>query len=104
MRILLVEDERRISTYVKRGLEESGYAVDAVYTGREALDWASGTPYDLIILDILLPEMDGLSVCRELRECGKRTPVLMLTARIPSTIVWPGWMPGRTITSSSLLP
>jgi len=81
MRILLVEDERKISAYVKRGLEESGYAVDPAYTGREALDWAESTPYDLIILDILLPEMDGLSVCRELRRRGDRTLVLMLTAR-----------------------
>jgi len=81
MRILLVEDERKISAYVKRGLEESGYAVDPAYTGREALDWADSAPYDLIILDILLPEMDGLSVCRELRRRGDRTPVLMLTAR-----------------------
>ncbi len=81
MRILFVEDERKISAYVKRGLEESGYAVDPVYTGREALDWVESAPYDLIILDILLPEMDGLSVCRELRRRGLRTPVLMLTAR-----------------------
>lgn len=81
MRILLVEDERKISAYVKRGLEESGYAVDAVYTGREALDWAEATDYDLIVLDILLPEMDGLTACRELRKRGDRTPVLMLTAR-----------------------
>jgi heavy metal response regulator len=81
MRILLVEDERKISAYVKRGLEEAGYAVDTAYTGKEALDWAEATPYDLIILDILLPEMDGLSVCRELRRRGDRTPVLMLTAR-----------------------
>jgi DNA-binding response OmpR family regulator len=81
MRVLLVEDERRISAYVKRGLEEEGYAVDAVYTGREALDWTDATPYDLIILDILLPELDGLSACRELRRRGDRTPVLILTAR-----------------------
>jgi DNA-binding response OmpR family regulator len=81
MRLLLVEDERKISTYVKRGLEESGYAVDPAYTGQEALDWAEAASYDLIILDILLPEMDGISVCRELRRRGNRTPVLMLTAR-----------------------
>lgn len=81
MRILLVEDEHKISAYVKRGLEESGYAVDPAYTGREALDWAESAHYDLIILDILLPELDGLSVCRELRSRGDRTPVLMLTAR-----------------------
>jgi DNA-binding response OmpR family regulator len=81
MRVLVVEDERKISAYVKRGLEEQGYAVDAVYNGQEALDWAEAAPYDLMILDILLPEVDGLSVCRELRRRGLRTPVLMLTAR-----------------------
>jgi len=81
MRILLVEDERKISAYVKRGLEEQGYAVDAAYTGQEALDWASAIEFDLIILDILLPEVDGLSVCRELRKKGSRVPILMLTAR-----------------------
>jgi DNA-binding response OmpR family regulator len=81
MRILIVEDERKISAYVKRGLEEAGYAVDAAYTGKEALDWAEAAPYDVIVLDILLPEMDGLSACRELRRKKNRTPVLMLTAR-----------------------
>lgn len=81
MRILVVEDERKISTYLKRGLEEQGYAVDAVFSGREALEWAEATSYDLIILDILLPEMDGLTVCRELRSRDNRTPILMLTAR-----------------------
>lgn len=81
MRVLIVEDERKISAYVKRGLEEQGYVVDAAYTGLEALDFADAAPYDLILLDILLPEMDGLSVCRELRRRGKRSPVLMLTAR-----------------------
>ena len=73
MRILLVEDERKISAYVKRGLEEAGYAVDAVYDGRAALDWAESTAYDLIVLDILLPELDGLSACRELRKRGQHT-------------------------------
>lgn len=81
MRVLIVEDERKISAYVKRGLEEQGYAVDAAYTGREALDWAETVTFDLIVLDILLPEMNGLDVCRELRQRGLRTPVLMLTAR-----------------------
>jgi DNA-binding response OmpR family regulator len=81
MRVLVVEDERHISAYVRRGLEEHGYAVDAAYTGREALDWAGTVEFDLIVLDILLSEMDGLAVCRELRRRGSRAPVLMLTAR-----------------------
>jgi DNA-binding response OmpR family regulator len=81
MRILFVEDERKISAYVKRGLEEQGYAVDVAYSGLEALDWATSVEFDLIILDILLPEMDGLAVCRELRRQGSRVPILMLTAR-----------------------
>jgi len=81
MRLLVVEDDRKISAYVKRGLEEQGYAVDAAFTGREALDWAEAVNFDLIILDLLLPEMDGLAVCRELRKRGYRGPILMLTAR-----------------------
>lgn len=81
MRVLLVEDEHKIAAYVKRGLQESGYAVDSVFTGRDALDWVGAAPYDLIILDIMLPVVDGLTVCRELRHRGDRTPVLMLTAR-----------------------
>ena len=81
MRVLVVEDERKISAYVKRGLEEQGYAVDAAFTGREALDWTETVNFDLIILDIMLPEMDGFTVCRELRKRECRAPVLMLTAR-----------------------
>ncbi|MBI3244668.1 MAG: response regulator transcription factor [Chloroflexi bacterium] len=81
MRVLIVEDERKISAYVKRGLEEQGYAVDAAFTGREALDWADTVTFDVIVLDILLPELDGLAVCRELRKRGVRAPILMLTAR-----------------------
>lgn len=81
MRVLVVEDERKIAAYVKRGLEEQGYAVDAAFTGREGLDWAEAIAFDLIVLDILLPQLDGLAVCRELRRRGVRVPVLMLTAR-----------------------
>jgi DNA-binding response OmpR family regulator len=81
MRVLVVEDERKIAAYVKRGLEEQGYAVDAAYTGQEALDWAEVVDFDLIVLDILLPELDGVEVCRHLRRRGVRTPILMLTAR-----------------------
>lgn len=81
MRILIVEDERKISAYIQRALEEQGYAVDAAYNGREALDWARNAQYDVIVLDILLPEIDGITVCKELRLHDVRTPILMLTAR-----------------------
>lgn len=81
MRVLLVEDERTIASYVKRGLEEQGYAVDVAYDGREALEWIDAAPFDLVILDVMLPELSGLEVCRELRARGQRMPVLMLTAR-----------------------
>ena len=81
MHVLIVEDERTLASYIKRGLEENGYAVDVAFTGREALDWVAACQFDIIILDLLLPELDGLSVSRELRRQGIRTPILMLTAR-----------------------
>jgi two-component system, OmpR family, copper resistance phosphate regulon response regulator CusR len=81
MRILLVEDERKISAYVRRGLEEAGYAVDVAFTGPEALHWTAKADYDAIVLDIMLPEIDGLNVCREMRRCGTGAAIIMLTAR-----------------------
>ena len=81
MRLLVVEDEPNIASYVRRGLEESGHAVDSASGGGEALDWAATVDYDLIILDIMLPEIDGLEVCRRLRQRGCRSPILLLTAR-----------------------
>ncbi len=81
MRILLVEDNRQLSRSLKLSLEEDGYAVDAAFDGDEGQDLAELTPYDAIILDILLPRKDGLSVCRELRDRRINTPILMLTAR-----------------------
>ena len=81
MRILVVEDEDAIASFIRQGLEEAGYAVDLAADGAEALHWAAIAGYDVAILDVMLPEMDGLSVCAELRRRGLRTPVLMLTAR-----------------------
>jgi len=81
MRILVVEDERRIAAFIKRGLEEERYAVDVAYDGEEALDWAAVVDYDLILLDVLLPIKDGVQVCSTLRAQGNKVPVLMLTAR-----------------------
>lgn len=81
MRILVVEDERRIAAFIKQGLEEENYAVDVAYDGMEALDWAAAVDYQLILLDVLLPRKDGIEVCRELRAGGSGVPILMLTAR-----------------------
>jgi len=81
MRFLVVEDERRITAFIKRGLEEERYAVDVAYDGEEALDWTAVVDYDLIVLDVLLPKKDGIEVCRKLRAQGNKVPILMLTAR-----------------------
>jgi DNA-binding response OmpR family regulator len=81
MRVLIVEDQPNVSNYLKRALEEQGYAVDMACTGREALDWAEVVDFDLIVLDIMLPEIDGIAVCRRLRAKGNQAAILMLTAR-----------------------
>ncbi len=81
MRILVVEDEQNLRSLTVKRLEEEGYSVDACEDGREALEYASMTEYDAIILDILLPKLDGLQVLRTLRAKKDRTPVLLLTAR-----------------------
>jgi DNA-binding response OmpR family regulator len=81
MRILLVEDERKLSGIIKRSLNEFNYAVDLSNNGDEALFIAESNPYDLIILDIMLPGKDGISICRNLRKKKNDTPILMLTAR-----------------------
>jgi len=64
MRILVVEDEPKIANSLKQGLEQEGFAVDVTYSGREGYDMASVDPYDLILLDRMLPEMDGMEVCK----------------------------------------
>ena len=81
MRVLLVEDNRRLSNSLKASLADDGYAVDVAYDGVEGQELAEMTPYDVIILDIMLPRRDGLEVCRELRNQRINTPILMLTAR-----------------------
>ena len=81
MRILLVEDERKISAYLRRGLEEAGHLVDQAYTGPEALRFGSTLEHDAVVLDIMLPELDGVAVCSELRSRGSTASILMLTAR-----------------------
>src|SRR5690242_2773078 len=81
MRILLVEDDTRMANVIAKGLRENSYAVDVVHDGENGLYQASINDYDVIVLDVLLPQRDGYEVCRELRTRGNTTPVLMLTAR-----------------------
>ncbi len=81
MHILVVEDERRLATLLRRVLTEERHTVDVANDGVAGLDLAASDTYDLVILDVMLPGMDGLQVCRELRDVGIQTPVLMLTAR-----------------------
>jgi DNA-binding response OmpR family regulator len=81
MRILLVEDERKLSAVIKRGLKEAHYAVDLAENGNDALFMAETNTYDLIILDIMIPGKDGIFICRQLRKNQDDTPILMLTAR-----------------------
>lgn len=81
MQLLLVEDDPKLSRFIKKGLTEESFTVDVVATGEDALDRARATAYDLVILDIMLPRMDGFAVCGELRSLGLDVPILMLSAR-----------------------
>ena len=81
MRILLVEDDRKMASLIQRSLKEQRYAVDVAHDGENGIFLAEGNPYDLIILDIMLPGKDGLSICRELRKERAEAPILILTAR-----------------------
>jgi DNA-binding response OmpR family regulator len=81
MQILVVEDEPRIANLIRRGLVEESYAVDLAGDGEQALDKFTVNSYDLIILDVMLPKKDGVSVCREIRQKDTSIPILLLTAR-----------------------
>jgi two-component system copper resistance phosphate regulon response regulator CusR len=81
MRVLLVEDDSRIAHFVAKGLREQSYAVDVAGRGEEALYQVAINTYDLVILDVMIPEPDGFAVCKEIRKAGHRMPILMLTAR-----------------------
>jgi heavy metal response regulator len=81
MRILVVEDEKRIASFIERGLKEERYVVDIAYTGEKGLFLAEVNTYDLVILDIMLPDIDGITICKQLRENGINVPILMLTAK-----------------------
>jgi len=81
MRILLVEDERKVASFIARALRENSYAVDIAENGEKALELTTDVTYDAILLDVRLPGMTGVQVCRELRQQGMEAPVMMLTAR-----------------------
>ncbi|HEY0966675.1 MAG TPA: response regulator transcription factor [Opitutaceae bacterium] len=81
MRILVAEDEKQIAEHIRKGLAEEGYAVDMAATGAEALWRAENTSYDAMVLDIMMPEMDGIVAVRQMRRKGIKTPVIFLTAR-----------------------
>ncbi|MBC7897929.1 MAG: response regulator transcription factor [Cytophagaceae bacterium] len=80
MRILFAEDDKQLRASVTRGLREAGYTVEQAATGAQALGLFEGSSFDAVVLDVLLPEPDGIAVCRTIREMGNRTPILMLTA------------------------
>jgi DNA-binding response OmpR family regulator len=81
MRILVVDDEERLCKLIRESLREFGHAVDIAFTGEDAVSWAAVTDYDALVLDVMLPGMDGLDVCRTLRQRNVKTPILLLTAR-----------------------
>ena len=81
MKILVVEDEKKVAGFIKRGLEEDNYEVIVTHDGADGLKQALENDFSLVVLDVMLPKMDGLMIVKELRAAGKRTPVLMLTAR-----------------------
>ena len=81
MRVLVVEDEKDLNRVITRKLKAEGYSVDSCFDGAEALDYMEMTPYDVIVMDIMMPEKNGYQVLKEMREMGNRSPVLFLTAR-----------------------
>jgi len=81
MRALVVEDEQKIAAFIKRGLEENAYVVDVAYDGEEGYEWARTQEYDVIILDLMLPKLDGIQLCKKVRQEGQQAAILMLTAK-----------------------
>jgi DNA-binding response OmpR family regulator len=81
MRILVIEDEHKIANSIKRGFEQETWATDVAYDGEEGYDMASSEDYDVIVLDLMLPKMDGMEICKKLRTEENHVPILMLTAR-----------------------
>ena len=88
MQVLVIEDEKRMAELLRRTIEEDGHSTVVARNGREGFEIARSSPFDVIVLDVMLPGQDGISVARKLRESRNQTPVLMLTARdAPSDVV-----------------
>lgn len=81
MRILIAEDDERLAAALEKILKDNGYELDVVHNGRDGLDYAKNADYDVIILDVMMPIMNGFEVTKEIRRAGKSTPILLLTAR-----------------------
>ena len=81
MRVLIIEDEHKIANSIKKGLELESFTVDVAYDGEQGFDLVSTEPYSVVILDLMLPKMDGVTLCKKLRQEGNHTPILMLTAK-----------------------
>src|SRR5437773_12162984 len=97
MRILVVEDEKKVANFIKKGLQQEGYAVDMVHDGQEALVNAAAFDYDLLILDLMLPKFAGLEVLREIRSKKRNLPVLVLTAKVAGDGKPAGLVPGAVV-------
>lgn len=98
MKILIIEDDKEINEALKEGLEDESYAVDSCLDGEDGYHTAMAEEYDLIILDVMLPSMNGFEVCQKLRAEKNTTPILMLTARGQSQDVVKGSIMGQTTT------
>ena len=81
MRVLVIEDETKVASFISRGLEEEGYTVETAFDGKEGLELLRSREYDIVLLDLMIPEIDGLTVLKRARESGIGTPVLILTAK-----------------------
>ena len=101
MRILVVEDEQDLNRILAKTLTAEGYSVDACFDGVEALDYLEGAEYDAVVLDVMMPRMDGFSLLAQMRESGSETPVIFLTAKDSVPDRARGLTPGRMIISSS---
>lgn len=97
MRLLLAEDERALSKALTAILERNNYSVDAVYDGQSALDYLEADNYDGVVLDIMMPKVDGLTVLRKVRERGNLIPILLLTAKSEVDDKVEDWMPEQMI-------